>query len=96
MESLNLHIQKAQQTPWKIQETYTKTHYNQPVKSQRKNLSTENKLMDWKNRLLVANGEGEGVEWTGSLGLIDANYCIWRGQKMRSCSLAQGAISSHS
>ena len=24
-------------------------------------------------------GEGEGVGWTGSLGLIDANYCIWSG-----------------
>ena len=21
-------------------------------------------------------GEGEGVEWTGSLGSVDANYCI--------------------
>ena len=24
-------------------------------------------------------GGGEGVGWTGSLGLIDANYCIWSG-----------------
>ena len=32
-----------------------------------------------KNRLVVANGEGEGVGWTGSLGLVDANYCIWSG-----------------
>ena len=24
-------------------------------------------------------GEGEGVGWTGNLGLIDANYCIWNG-----------------
>ena len=23
---------------------------------------------------MVAKGEGEGMEWTGSLGLIDANY----------------------
>ena len=22
---------------------------------------------------------GEGAGWTGSLGLIDANYCIWSG-----------------
>ena len=43
------------------------------------NLSTEKKLMDLENRLLVAKGEGEGVEWDGSLGLIDANYCIWSG-----------------
>ena len=42
------------------------------------NLSTErNELMDMKNRLVVA--KGEGVEWTGSLGLVDANYCIWSG-----------------
>ena len=24
-------------------------------------------------------GGGEGVEWTGILGLTDANYCIWSG-----------------
>ena len=41
------------------------------------NLSTEKKLMDLENRLVVAKGEGVG--WTGSLGLIDANYCIWSG-----------------
>ena len=23
--------------------------------------------------------EGEGVGWTGSLGLVDTNYCIWSG-----------------
>ena len=40
-------------------------------------LSTEKKLMDLENRLGVA--EGEGVGWTGSPGLIDANYCIWSG-----------------
>ena len=27
----------------------------------------------------VAKGEGEGVGWTGSLGFIDANYCLWNG-----------------
>ena len=43
------------------------------------NLSTERKLMDLENRLVVAKGEGEGVGWTGSLGLIDANCCIWSG-----------------
>jgi len=32
--------------------------------------------MDLENRLVVAKGEGEGVGWTGSLGLIDANYCL--------------------
>ena len=45
------------------------------------NLSTEKKLMDLENRFIVAKGEGEGegVGWTGNLGLIDANYCLWNG-----------------
>ena len=38
------------------------------------NLSTEKKLMDLENRLLVAKREGEGVGWIGSLWLIDANF----------------------
>ena len=42
-------------------------------------LSTEKKLMDLENRLVVAKGEEEGVGWTGSLGLIDVNDCIWTG-----------------
>ena len=33
----------------------------------------------WRTRLLVAKREGEGAGWTGSLGLTDANYCIWNG-----------------
>ena len=44
---------------------------------------------------VVAKGEGEGVGWTGSLELIDANYCLWSGYAMRSCCIAQGTISSH-
>ena len=39
----------------------------------------ENKIMDMENRLVVAMGEGKGVGWTGNLGLIDANYCLWNG-----------------
>ena len=39
------------------------------------NLSTEKKTMDMENRVVVA--EGEGVEWIGNLGLIDADYCLW-------------------
>ena len=35
--------------------------------------------MDLENRLLVAKGEEEGVGWTGSLELVDANYGIWSG-----------------
>ena len=41
------------------------------------NLTTEKKLLDLENRLVVAKREGEGVGGTGSLGLVDANYCIW-------------------
>ena len=43
------------------------------------NLSKENKLMDLENRLAVAKGEGEAMEWTGNLGLIDASYCLGNG-----------------
>ena len=42
-------------------------------------LSTENKLMDLENRLMVAMVEGQGVVWTRNLELIDANYCLWNG-----------------
>ena len=34
------------------------------------NLSTEKKLMDIENTLVVAKKEGEGVGWTRNLGLI--------------------------
>ena len=43
------------------------------------NLSTEKKIMDMDNRLVVAKGEEEGVGWTGNLGLIAASYCLWSG-----------------
>ena len=45
----------------------------------RMNFSTEKKLMYLENRLVVAKAEGEGGGWTGNLGLIDANYCLWNG-----------------
>ena len=32
--------------------------------------------MDLENRLVMAKGKGKGVGWTGSLGLVDANYHI--------------------
>ena len=37
--------------------------------------------MDLENRHVVAKGkgEGEGVGWTGNVGLIDADYCLWNG-----------------
>ena len=44
-------------------------------------LSTEKKRMDLENRLVVAKGEGEEVGWTGGLGLVDPNYCIWNGNQ---------------
>jgi len=43
------------------------------------NLSTEKELMDMDNRLVAAKGKEEGMEWTGNLGFIDANYCLWNG-----------------
>ena len=46
-----------------------------------------------ENGLVIAKQEGEGVGRTGSLVLVDANYCIWRGYAMRSCCTAQGTTS---
>ena len=43
------------------------------------NLSIDGKLIDLDNKLVVAKEEGEGVGWTGSLGLIDAKSSIWSG-----------------
>ena len=54
------------------------------------NLSIEKKIMDLENRFVVAKGEGEELGGTGILGLIDANYCTWSGQAVRSCCIAQG------
>jgi len=45
----------------------------------RMNLSTEKKIMDLENRLVIARWEVEGVGWIGNLGLTDANYCLWSG-----------------
>ena len=61
------------------------------------NLSTENKIMDLENNLVVAKGEGEGggAGWIGSLGVIDADYCLWNGLAMRSYCVALGTMSSH-
>ena len=54
---------------------------------------TGNRLPDTENRLVFAKC-GEGVGWTGSLGLVDVNYYILNGKAMRSCCTAQGTISS--
>ena len=50
-------------------------------------------IMDLENRLVVAKGEGVG--WTGGLGLIDAIYCLSNGKAIRSCCIALGTIASH-
>ena len=59
------------------------------------NLSTEKKIMDMENRLVVARGEGKGVGCIGSLELIDADYCLWSGLAMRCCRVALGTMSTH-
>ena len=59
------------------------------------NLSTEKKLINLENRLVIAKGKGEEVEQIGSLGLIDADYCPWNRLAMRSCSVTPGTMSSH-
>ena len=60
------------------------------------NLSTEKKIMDLEHRLVIAKGEvvGVGVGCIGSLGLIDADYCLWNGLAMRSCCVALETMSS--
>ena len=58
-------------------------------------LSTEKKIRDLENRLVVTKGDREGVGWLGSLGLIDANSCLWNRLAMRSCCVALGTMSSH-
>ena len=40
----------------------------------------------------VCQEKGEGMGWTGNLGLVDENSCILSGQAMRSCCIAQGTI----
>ena len=45
-----------------------------------------------ENRLVVVKGEWGGEEWTGSLGLVDANHYIYNGQAMRSYCTSQGTI----
>ena len=44
------------------------------------NLSTEKKQTHGlREQTCVAKRKGKGVGWTGSLGFVDANYCIWNG-----------------
>ena len=62
----------------------------------RMTFSTEKKLMDLENRLVVAKEWDRGSGTDGCLGLIDADYCLWNGLAMRSCCLALGTMSGHS
>ena len=59
------------------------------------NISTEKEIMDLENRLVAAWGKREGVGRIGSLGLSDADYCLWNGLAMRACCVALGAMSGH-
>ena len=55
--------------------------------------STKQKqIMDMESRLVVAGREGEGVGWTGSLRLVDANCNIWNGWAMGSYCTAQETV----
>jgi len=53
------------------------------------------KSWTWKIDLWLPRGRGEGMGWMGSLGLIDADYCLWNGLAMRSCCVAPGTMFSH-
>ena len=59
------------------------------------NFSTEKEIIDLENRPVVVEGLGEGVGWFGSLGFIDADYCLWNALAMKSCCVALGTISSN-
>ena len=39
-------------------------------------LQTRDRLTATEDSLVVAEGEGEAVGWTGSWGLVDANYDV--------------------
>ena len=43
--------------------------------------------MDVELRLVVAKGQGEGEGWTGNLGLVDANYYIYRMDKQQGATV---------
>ena len=59
------------------------------------NLSTEKKIIDMENRLVVAKRAQERVGRSGNSELIDANDCLWNGLAMRSCCVALGTLSGH-
>ena len=59
------------------------------------NLSTEKKIMGLENKLVVVKGEGEGVGWIGSLGLMNSDYSFRNGLAMGSCCVELKTMSSH-
>ena len=42
----------------------------------KKKIQNRNRLTDMENSFVVAKRKGKGVEWTRSMGLVDANYNI--------------------
>ena len=78
----NMDATRDYHTKWSKSERKTNTiwyHLCVESKIRRKwtYLQNRNRLIDIENRLVVAKRDGgEGEEWTGSLGLVDANYCI--------------------
>ena len=46
------------------------------------NLSSEKKIMDLKNRLVVAKWKEREWDRLGNLGLIDTNYCLWNSNEI--------------
>ena len=59
------------------------------------NLSTDKKIMDLEKRLVIAQGEKEGVGGIRSLWLMNANYCSWNGLITRSCYVALRTMSRY-
>ena len=60
------------------------------------NLSTEKKVMDLENRLVVAKGDGEGMGWmVWELGVNRCRLLPLDGLAMGSCCVALGTMSGH-
>ena len=65
---------KKRQIPYDITYIWTlKYHTDEPI------YKTETDPQTQRTDLWLPKGEGEGVEWTVSLGLVDANFYIQNG-----------------
>ena len=53
---------------------------------------TETDSQTSKTKLQLLKATGVGEEWTGDLGLGDANYCIWNGWATGTCCVGQGML----